>query len=83
MLLLACFAPAVYQPIDRALKILQDATVKVFSWGILLLIFVLIFVPGRWFLRSRLRPFFRREKLNTYWRDGPLPSESDEFQRQF
>jgi hypothetical protein len=82
-LLLALLWPAGYRPVDRGLKLLQNATVAIFSWAILLVVFVLIFVPGRWILRSRLRPFWCHGKMDTYWLDGPLPSESEDFQRQF
>jgi hypothetical protein len=83
LVLVALFWPKGFQPIDRGLKVLQDTTVRIFSWAILLLVFVLIFVPGRWLLHSRLRVFWRREKMNTYWLDGPSPTESQDFQRQF
>jgi hypothetical protein len=83
LLLVALFWQAGYRPIDRALKRLQKITVHVFSWAVLLVVFALIFVPGRWILRSRLRAFWRRGKLDTYWVDGPAPSESQDFQRQF
>ena len=83
LLLVARFWRAGYRLMHRALEPFQEITVRVFSWTVLFAVFALIFVPGRWILRSRLRAFWRRDKVDTYWIDGPLPSESQDFQRQF
>jgi len=83
LLILAVFWPGGYAPVDRALKFLQALTVQAFSWAVLLVVFLFIFIPGRWILRSRSRAVFCREKMDTYWIDRPASSDTRDFQRQF
>ncbi len=80
---LAVLWPIGYSPIDHALHRLQHITVQLFSWVVLLIVFMVIFVPGHFLLGRRWRRSFRNEKADTYWIDVSKQTFNDDFQAQF
>ncbi len=81
LFVLSVIAAPLYRPIDRVLRALENAVLRAFSWIVLGLAFVVLFVPGRWLLSSRgYRRIFSHQKLDTYWRPANV---STDFNRQF
>lgn len=84
LLILSYLWPAAYAPVNRRLDRLQKGTVQAFSWLVLGLVFLTIFIPGRvvLFLRGKKR-VRRNEKRDTYWEVCAAPSTVESFERQF
>jgi len=84
LVVLLLIAPAAYRPIERALEWLQQLILGVFTWSLLALVFVFIFLPAGIWLRisgsSRLR---RSRKADTYWRPSRPRNSAKFFGQQF
>ncbi len=86
LLALALFAPRAFAPIQAVLERLGRLIAAAFTWIILGLVFLLIFVPGRLLLAVLRRDPLQRQpdpRRTTYWeplRPSPGPSH---FRRQY
>jgi hypothetical protein len=84
LLVLAAAAPRAYAPVARSLDGLQDGVLRLFTWLVLGLVFVFIFIPAgvlmRMLGRSRV---LRHRKEDTYWREGRPADPATSFGQQF
>ena len=86
LLALALLAPRLFAPIERGLARFGRLVAIAFTWLVLSLLFVAIFVPGRVLLALRRRdPLHRRPepRRDTYWEPLPPAPGPAHFRRQF
>ena len=86
LLLLALLSPRAFAPVQRALETIGRLVATGFTWLILLLLFVGIFVPARLALALLGRdPLHRRPDPHraTYWEPLPPTAGLGHFRRQY
>jgi hypothetical protein len=86
LLALALLAPRAYAPIRDILERFGRAIATLFSWIVLGLVFVAIFIPGHLLLALRRRdPLHRRPDpaRASYWEPLPPATDPARFNRQY
>lgn len=84
LLILSVLWPIGYAPIARKLTWLEERTQQAFSWFLLGLIFVLIFIPGRWIgILRKKKTDGRSANLDTYWKTCNSTPLVESFERQY
>jgi len=86
LLALALTAPHAYAPLQATLERIGRYAAAAFTWIVLGLVFLLIFVPGRLLLAVLRRdPLHRRPDphRSTYWEPLPPTADPARFRRQF
>lgn len=84
LLLLALLLPVAYAPFSRGLERLEKSTLQAFSWLVLGLLFVAIFIPGRLIIALRGGGrVVRKKKSDSYWETCKSIPSGDMFDQQF
>jgi hypothetical protein len=86
LLLLALFAPWLFAPVEQLLRRFGRLVAIAFTWAVLALVFLLVFVPGRLLLLLLRRdPLHRRPdpRRASYWEPLPPAPGVGHFRRQF